>query len=136
ELFGRERGCAILRCTDAEVGRQAMRAALAGGFRICEVTLTTPDALGIIGELAQRSDVVTGAGTVLTVADVEASVAHGARFLVSPVMDLEVIRRAAELGVAMLPGCHTPTELLTAHRAGAPLLKLFPAPAGGPVWLR
>ena len=62
--------------------------------------------------------------------------AAGARFLVSPVFDPEVVRAAARLGVASLPGCHTPTELLAAHRAGATLLKLFPAPAGGPAWLR
>ena len=62
--------------------------------------------------------------------------AHGARFLVSPVADEVIIRRATELGVASIPGGHTPTELLAAHRAGAPLVKLFPAPAGGPAWLR
>jgi 2-dehydro-3-deoxyphosphogluconate aldolase/(4S)-4-hydroxy-2-oxoglutarate aldolase len=136
ELIGRERACAILRCNDAEVGRRAMAAALAGGFRVCEVTLTTPRALDLVAELAARPEVVVGAGTVLTVEDAEAAVAAGARFLVSPVTDVAVIRRAAELGVASLPGAHTPTELLAAHRAGAPLLKLFPAPAGGPVWLR
>jgi 2-keto-3-deoxy-6-phosphogluconate aldolase len=63
-------------------------------------------------------------------------VAHAVRFLVSPVTDAAVIRRATELGVASIPGGHTPTELLAAHRAGAPLVKLFPAPAGGPAWLR
>ncbi len=136
ELLGRERACAILRSGDAEVGRLAMEAAIAGGFRVVEVTLTTPAALELIGELSTRPDLVTGAGTVLTVAQAEAAVAHGARFLVSPVTDAAVIRRAAELGVASLPGAHTPTELLAAHHAGAPLLKLFPAPAGGPAWLR
>jgi 2-dehydro-3-deoxyphosphogluconate aldolase/(4S)-4-hydroxy-2-oxoglutarate aldolase len=79
---------------------------------------------------------VVGAGTVLSVGDAEEAVDAGARFLVSPVVDAAVIRRAAELGVASLPGAHTPTELLAAHQAGAPLLKLFPAPAGGPAWLR
>lgn len=136
ERLGRERACAILRCNDAEVARRAMDAALAGGFRIVEVTLTTPGALALIAALATLPQVVVGAGTVLTVEQAAAAVDHGARFLVSPVTDLAVIRRAAELGVASLPGAHTPTELLTAHQAGAPLLKLFPAPAGGPQWLR
>ncbi|HEV8628977.1 MAG TPA: 2-dehydro-3-deoxyphosphogluconate aldolase [Thermoanaerobaculia bacterium] len=134
--FARERACAILRCADREVGRQAMDAALAGGFRLVEVTLTTPGALALIAELATRPGVTVGAGTVLTVDQAEAAVAHGARFVVSPVTDFAVIQRAAELGVAALPGGHTPSELLAAHRAGAPLLKLFPAPAGGPAWLR
>jgi 2-dehydro-3-deoxyphosphogluconate aldolase/(4S)-4-hydroxy-2-oxoglutarate aldolase len=100
------------------------------------VTLTTPGALELIRDTARRPGVVVGAGTVLTTAEADAAVAHGARFLVSPIVDEVVIRRATELGVASIPGAHTPTELMTAHRAGAPLLKLFPAPAGGPAWLR
>ena len=136
ELMRRERACAILRSEDAEAGRLAMHAAIAGGFRCAEVTLTTPGALELVAELSRREGLTVGAGTVLTVADAEAAVAAGARFLVSPVFDPEVVRAAARLGVASLPGCHTPTELLAAHRAGATLLKLFPAPAGGPAWLR
>lgn len=136
ELLGRERASAILRSNDAEVGRRALEAAIAGGFRVVEVTLTTPRALELIAEAASRPGVVAGAGTVLTVEEAEAAVAHGARFLVSPVTDEVIIRRATELGVASIPGGHTPTELLAAHRAGAPLVKLFPAPAGGPAWLR
>lgn len=136
ELLGRERASAILRCNDAEVARRALDAAIAGGFRVVEVTLTTPRALELIADAASRPGIVAGAGTVLTVEEAEAAVAHGARFLVSPVTDEVVIRRATELGVASIPGGHTPTELLAAHRAGAPLVKLFPAPAGGPAWLR
>jgi len=136
ELLGRERASAILRSNDAEVGRRALDAAIAGGFRVVEVTLTTPRALELIADAASRPGIVAGAGTVLTVEEAEAAVAHSARFLVSPVTDEVIIRRATELGVASIPGGHTPTELLAAHRAGAPLVKLFPAPAGGPAWLR
>jgi 2-dehydro-3-deoxyphosphogluconate aldolase/(4S)-4-hydroxy-2-oxoglutarate aldolase len=136
ELFGRERASAILRCDDADRARRALRAAVDGGFRIVEVTLTTPRALELIAELAATPGIVAGAGTVLTPAEADAAVANGARFLVSPVTDPVVIRRATELGVASIPGGHTPTELLAAHHAGAPLVKLFPAPAGGPTWLR
>jgi 2-dehydro-3-deoxyphosphogluconate aldolase/(4S)-4-hydroxy-2-oxoglutarate aldolase len=60
----------------------------------------------------------------------------GASFLVSPVVDVGVIEEAAALGAVAMPGAHTPTELLLAHDAGAPLQKLFPAPAGGPSYLR
>ena len=136
ELLGRERASAILRCNDAETARRALQAAIAGGFRVVEVTLTTPRALELIAEVAAQPGLVAGAGTVLTVEEAEAAVAHGARYLVSPVVDEAVIRRATALGVASIPGAHTPTELLAAHRFGAPLLKLFPAPAGGPAWLR
>ena len=136
ELIGRERASAILRCNDAAIARRALDAAVAGGFRVVEVTLTTPRALELIAELAARPGVVAGAGTVLTPDEADAAVAHGARFLVSPVVDEAVIRRATALGVASIPGAHTPTEMLAAHRFGAPLVKLFPAPAGGPAWLR
>ena len=136
ELFGQERASAILRCDDAEIAAHAMDAAVAGGFRIVEVTLTTPGALALIRDLSRRPGIVAGAGTVLTVEEAAAAVVHGARYLVSPVTDEAVIRKATALGVASLPGAHTPTEMLAAHRAGAPLVKLFPAPAGGPAYLR
>lgn len=136
DLMRRERACAILRSDDGAAAGPAMRAAIAGGFRCAEVTLTTPGALDLVAELSRLDGLTVGAGTVLTVDDAEAAVAAGARFLVSPVFDPEVVRAAGRLGVASLPGCHTPTELLAAHRAGATLLKLFPAPAGGPAWLR
>jgi 2-dehydro-3-deoxyphosphogluconate aldolase/(4S)-4-hydroxy-2-oxoglutarate aldolase len=61
---------------------------------------------------------------------------HGASFLVSPVVDEAVIETARSLGVVAIPGCLTPTELLRAHRAGAQLQKLFPAPANGPEHVR
>jgi 2-dehydro-3-deoxyphosphogluconate aldolase/(4S)-4-hydroxy-2-oxoglutarate aldolase len=136
ELLREERAVAILRCDDAEVARHAAEAALAGGFRLLEVTLTVPGALDHIREAARRPGITAGAGTVLTVEQADAAVAAGASFLVSPVMDEAVIARSRELGVASLPGCGTATEMLAAHRAGSPLVKLFPAPAGGPVWLR
>ncbi len=135
-LLGRERATAILRCADQALAREAMSAAVRGGFRIVEFTLTIPGAFELIEEFAARPGLVVGAGTVLTAQDAEAATARGARFLVSPVTDPEVIRRGVELGVAVLPGAHTPTEMLVAHRAGAQLIKLFPAPGGGAAYLR
>ncbi|HEU5059545.1 MAG TPA: bifunctional 4-hydroxy-2-oxoglutarate aldolase/2-dehydro-3-deoxy-phosphogluconate aldolase, partial [Kofleriaceae bacterium] len=93
-------------------------------------------ALELVAEFSRRPGLVVGAGTVLTVEDAKAAVRAGARFLVSPVMDEEVVRAAVDLGAVAMPGCHTPTELLRAHRAGAALQKLFPAPAGGPDYVR
>ncbi|MCP3904363.1 MAG: bifunctional 4-hydroxy-2-oxoglutarate aldolase/2-dehydro-3-deoxy-phosphogluconate aldolase, partial [Planctomycetes bacterium] len=80
--------------------------------------------------------VVTGAGTVLTVEDARAAVDAGASFLVSPVTDEAVIEEAARLGVAMMPGTFTATEMLRAHRAGASLQKLFPGPDSGPNYVK
>lgn len=127
---------AILRASEPSLAAQAMDAAIRGGMRIVELTLTTPGALRIVAELSSREGLVVGAGTVLRPDEARAAVDAGARFLVSPVMDPEIISLAGELGVPILPGVHTPTEMLAAHRAGAPLLKLFPGPAGGPTYLR
>ena len=132
----RERATAILRTGSQEVAAAAMEAAVRGGFRHLEFTLTTPGALELVAEFSRRPDLVVGAGTVLTVENARDAVRAGARFLVSPVMDEEVVREAVQLGVVAIPGCHTPTEMLRAHRAGAALQKLFPAPAGGPDYVR
>ena len=130
------RAIAILRANDHALARDAIAAAVRGGFRALEVTLSTPGAIEIIADLARDKQLLVGAGTVLTVEQARAAVQAGARFVVSPVMDSEVVVEAARLGVIAIPGCGTATELWNAHRAGAPLQKLFPAPAGGPTWLR
>jgi 2-dehydro-3-deoxyphosphogluconate aldolase / (4S)-4-hydroxy-2-oxoglutarate aldolase len=130
------RASAILRTPVAAAARPAMEAAVRGGFRIVEFTLTTPGALDLIQSFSGREDLVVGAGTVLTEEEARASVRAGARFLVSPVMDPKIIALATSLGVAMIPGTFTPTEMLAAHRAGAPLQKLFPAPANPQAYIR
>lgn len=132
-LLGRERASAILRCRCEESARRAMDAAVRGGFRICEFTLTVPGALALVKEFAARPDLTVGVGTVLTPQQAREAVAAGARYLVSPVYDAEVVQEARRLGVAMMPGCFTPTELWNAHRGGVELLKLFPAQS--PQWI-
>jgi 2-dehydro-3-deoxyphosphogluconate aldolase/(4S)-4-hydroxy-2-oxoglutarate aldolase len=134
--FTTERASAILRTNDHEAARRAMGAAVAGGFRILEFTLSIPGAFELIEEFAALRDLIVGAGTVLTTDDAVRSVEAGAQFLVSPVVDQAVIDKAGSLGVAAMPGCSTPTEMLRAHRAGAPLQKLFPETATGPAWVK
>ncbi len=135
-FLGTHRASAILRTSIADAAGPAMKAALAGGFKVIEFTLTTPGAIELIGEFAKRDGVVVGAGTVLTVEEAKAAVGAGARYLVSPVVDEAVIDAAGSLGVAMMPGTHTPTEMLRAHRAGAQLQKLFPAPGIGAAFVK
>ncbi len=94
--------------------------------------MTTPGVLDLVAETADRPGIVVGTGTVLSTGDARDAVAAGAKFLVSPVMDEEVIGEAVRLKVTAVPGCHTPTEMWRAHRAGAHLVKLFPAAANGP----
>jgi 2-dehydro-3-deoxyphosphogluconate aldolase/(4S)-4-hydroxy-2-oxoglutarate aldolase len=134
-FLGEKKASAILRTTIEEAAAPAMDAAVRAGISVVEFTLTTPGALERIAEFSRRDGIVVGAGTVLTVDEARAAVEHGARFLVSPVTDPDVIEEARRLGVAAMPGTHTPTEMLAAHRAGAQLVKLFPAPGLGPEYV-
>ena len=136
EQFGREKASAILRTNDQEKAAKAMEAAIRGGFRIIEFTLTIPGVFELVQDFSKRKGLVVGTGTVMDAAQAQQSVESGARFLVSPVVDEKVISAAKELGVAAMPGTHTPTEMLQANRAGAQLCKLFPSPSGGPGWVR
>ena len=136
QQFGSLKASAILRTDDQEKAALAMEAAIRGGFRIIEFTLTVPGVFDLVRDFSQREDLVVGTGTVMDVEQAQQSVEAGARFLVSPVVDEAVIGAANELGVASMPGTHTPTEMLRAHRAGAQLCKLFPCPHGGPTWVR
>lgn len=135
-LVGKEKGSAILRTDNQQKAALAMEAAIRGGFKIVEFTLTIPGAFELIKDFAARGDVVVGAGTVLNTHDAKRAVDAGARFLVSPVVDESVIRAATEMEVASFPGTHTATEMLNAHNFGATFCKLFPAPATGPAYMK
>lgn len=120
---------AIIRTDDQQLAADAMTAAIAGGFHIVEFTLTTPGACDLIAEFSSRpEELLVGAGTVMTTEQAEQAVNAGARFLVSPVTDPAIITKARALDVVSVPGTFTATEMIHAHRAGADLVKLFPAP--------
>lgn len=135
ERILRERVSAIIRTADRHLAADAMRAAVAGGFRLVEFTLTTPGAYELISEFAGDDRLLVGAGTVLTVAQARDAWNAGARFLVSPVCDPAVIGAAGELGAVSIPGTFTATEMQAAHRAGADFVKLFPAPSDVPSYV-
>ncbi len=136
DIMARERCSAILRTSIPDAVAPAMQAAVDGGFRVIEFTLTTPDAYDHIARFAKNSELLVGAGTVLDLDQAEAAARAGARFLVSPVTDERLIRHAVANDLVVVPGCATPTEMLTAHRAGAQIVKLFPGPADGPGFVR
>lgn len=136
ERMGQLRVGAIIRADSAEVAAGAMRAAVKGGFRIIEFTLTTPDAFRLIADFAADTDLLVGAGTVLTVEQVRKARDHGAQFIVSPVVDADVITAARSMDLVTVPGTATPTEMVAADRAGADLVKVFPAPADIPTFVR
>ena len=130
--IGTHRCSAILRTADAAAVRPALDAVIRGGFRVVEVTMTTPDALTHVKALREQRNLIVGAGTILTIEDAKAAAAAGAQFLVSPVTDPQVISFARQHGLVSIPGTMTPTEMMAAHRAGADMVKLFPGPAIGP----
>jgi Entner-Doudoroff aldolase len=136
DRLGKVKASAILRTNNQEKAARAMEAAIRGGFSIIEFTLTIPGVFDLIHDFSRRDGLLVGAGTVMNEKQAQQSVEAGACFLVSPVVDEAVIHSATELDVACMPGTHTPTEMLLAHRCGAQLCKLFPCPAGGPDWLR
>ena len=127
---------AIIRTDDQKVAEQAMLAAVVGGFRVVEFTLTTPGALNLIRQFRENEDLIVGAGTVMSPTNVQEAVEAGAQFLVSPICNEEVIREAGRLDTVSIPGTYTATEMETAHQAGADLVKLFPAPENVAEYIR
>ena len=108
-------------------------ALVAGGLPVAEVTFRTAAAGEAIRVMAERGDVLVGAGTVLTVAQVDAAVAAGARYVVSPGLSRAVVERCFEHGITALPGAVTATEVQAALELGLDTVKFFPAgTSGGP----
>jgi 2-dehydro-3-deoxyphosphogluconate aldolase/(4S)-4-hydroxy-2-oxoglutarate aldolase len=112
------------------------RALTAGGISCIEVTLNTPGALEMIAILAAVPGVLVGAGTVLDAEGAAAAIRAGARFVVSPGLNVDVIRTCHRWGVAAVPGALTPTEIMAAAEAGGDLIKVFPAGTLGPRYFK
>lgn len=106
-------------------------ALVAGGLPVAEVTFRTAAAEESIRVMAGRGDILVGAGTVLTVAQVDLAVAAGARYVVSPGLSRAVVERCQELGVLALPGAVTATEVQAALELGLTTVKFFPAGTSG-----
>ncbi|MET9609605.1 bifunctional 4-hydroxy-2-oxoglutarate aldolase/2-dehydro-3-deoxy-phosphogluconate aldolase [Streptomyces sp. NPDC006512] len=108
------------------------------GVRAVEFTLTTPGVLPALREYAQSkpAGLALGAGTVMTPFDAQRAVEAGATYLITPATCPDVIREARRLGVPVLPGALTPSEIAAAWRDGATMVKLFPASIGGPDYVR
>ncbi|GAA1717561.1 bifunctional 4-hydroxy-2-oxoglutarate aldolase/2-dehydro-3-deoxy-phosphogluconate aldolase [Isoptericola hypogeus] len=122
----------------AEQGARLADALVAGGLPVAEITLRTAGGIDAIRAVAStQPDVVVGAGTVTTVAQVDAVVDAGARYIVSPGLSASVVRRAQEHGVPILPGVATPSEIMAALDLGIDVVKLFPASVvGGPAAIK
>jgi len=129
---------AVIRMRDAAKVARAAEAIRRGGVRAIEITMTTPGALDIIGEMAggKRAGVLIGAGTVLDAPTAAAVIRAGADFVVSPVLNFDLIRACRDRDVFVAPGAFTPTEILAAWGGGADVVKVFPASAAGPKYFK
>lgn len=125
---------AIMRARSSDQLVAAADAIYKGGVRVIEVTMTTPGALEVIREATKRfgQDVLFGAGSVLDAETARAAILAGAGFVVAPTLKVETIQLCNRYGIPVMPGCFTPTEMLTAWEAGSDMVKLFPAELGGP----
>ena len=128
---------AIIRGNDVRRLSAVVDALLDGGLRCVEITMTIPDALGVLRDIvaAVGDRACVGAGTVLDTDQARAALDAGARFLVAPCLVPEVMT-AVPADVPVIPGAFTATEILAAWGSGAAAVKVFPAATGGPGYLR
>ena len=123
----------VVRASSADEAIKVVDAIKAGGVSILEITMTVPGAVQVIEQLVQRfgDETVVGAGTVLDPEVANACISVGAKFIVSPALNLETIKYCRDHDVPVMPGALTPTEVVTAWNAGADFVKVFPCGAVG-----
>jgi 2-dehydro-3-deoxyphosphogluconate aldolase/(4S)-4-hydroxy-2-oxoglutarate aldolase len=129
----------IVRLDSAEEALAVSEAAIEGGVRALEITLSVPGALDVISKLSERhgkDGVVVGAGTVLDEQAAHACVSAGANLLVSPNLNPAMIATANRYQAVTVSGAFTPTEIVDTMQAGADIVKLFPAEFMGPEYVR
>jgi 2-dehydro-3-deoxyphosphogluconate aldolase/(4S)-4-hydroxy-2-oxoglutarate aldolase len=136
ETIGRHKIIAIVRGVGAEHAAPLADALVAGGIRCMEVTMNTPGAFEMIRYASGRDGLTVGAGTVLTLEDADRSIKCGARFILSPVLSVGLIKYCNEQDILPVPGVFSPTELHAAYVAGARLIKVFPAGSVGPRFIK
>jgi 2-dehydro-3-deoxyphosphogluconate aldolase/(4S)-4-hydroxy-2-oxoglutarate aldolase len=128
----------VVRCETEEEAVNGVRAVMEGGLRAVEVTFTVPGAPAVIRRIRHEfgDSLLLGAGTVLTPEQAEDAVDAGALYLIAPNTDEKVIGAAKRLGVPVIPGAFTATEVVRAWDLGADAIKIFPASLGGPSYIK
>ena len=129
----------VLRARNATQALAVVKAMIAGGVTVVEVTMTVPGAIDVLKELKKQygDTLLLGSGTVTTADQAQATIDAGAEFVVSPSFHPEVVAKTRSLGKLSIPGALTPTEVITASRAGAHYVKIFPCSAmGGASYLK
>ena len=127
---------ALVRTDSKEKGQELADVLVEAGIKVIEITLTTPGAEKIIEKLAKNKELTVGAGTVLSAKDVKKAEKAGAKFIVSPDTNEDVIKASKKLGLVSMPGVATASEVAIALDNGADILKLFPASTYGPAHLK
>lgn len=129
----------VVRAESSEQAILAAEAVASGGIPIVEITMTVPGAIEVIRHLARSlaDQVLIGAGTVLDAATGARCLDAGAEFLVSPGFDLETVQLAQRSSTLVMAGALTPTEVITAYKAGSDFVKIFPCGnVGGPAYIK
>ncbi len=122
----------VIRADSADEAKRLIEAIARGGITTIEITMTVPDAVDLIADLSKSdADILIGAGTVLDAKTAERCIEAGAKFIISPALDLETIAVCNEREIVVMPGALTPTEIVAAWNAGADFVKVFPASAMG-----
>lgn len=129
---------AVIRMKDTQRLKRVIEAIRLGGVKSIEITMTVPGAVQIIADLVKTvpDDVLVGAGTVTDVETANKVIDAGAKFVVGPILNLDIIKLCNQRGVVIMPGCYTPTEIFTAWKAGADIIKVFPATSLGPKYFK
>jgi len=129
---------AVIRMKDRNKLLKVVEAISAGGVKCIEITMTVPGAVDMIRELSDKvpKDVILGAGTVTDVQTANDVINAGAKFVVGPVLNANIIALCRKRGVVVMPGCFTPTEIHAAWKAGADIVKVFPATSLGPRYFK
>jgi 2-dehydro-3-deoxyphosphogluconate aldolase/(4S)-4-hydroxy-2-oxoglutarate aldolase len=129
---------AVVRSESSESLVRVVAALAEGGVSAAEVTFTVPDAVDVIRQVRREvgDAVVLGAGTVLDPETARAALLAGAEYVVSPIVNLDVIRLCRRYDKVVMPGAFTPTEVVSAWEAGADIVKIFPADVGGAAYLK
>ncbi|MBL4954725.1 bifunctional 4-hydroxy-2-oxoglutarate aldolase/2-dehydro-3-deoxy-phosphogluconate aldolase [Neobacillus sp. YIM B02564] len=124
---------AIMRGVDPKNVSSIAQSLKKGGIRVIEITLDSPNALEVIKQLSleEGDNMLIGAGTVLDPESARMAIHHGAKFIISPTLNIKTIEMTKRYGVLSIPGCLTPTEILTAYENGADMVKVFPASSMG-----
>src|SRR5713226_6491713 len=129
---------AVVRAPDSDHMVEVARALADGGVTVVEFTMSVPNALDVLRQVRQAlgDRLLLGAGTVLDVETARAVLLAGAEYIVSPTVNLDVIRLCRRYDKLVMPGAFTPTEVLTAWEAGADIVKVFPSDLTGPTYLK